>query len=152
MLRLLSAALNTFTLLAGKARAVQAFDEGFAYYDQQQYVKAYPLMLESAEAGFPRAMSILGSMYVMGYGVKEDGKQAAEWLKKAVESGDRDAASVLGMVYVTGKGGAPRRINEGISLLENAAAGGDEKASQMLMAIRNREGMFRNLRYHSSRI
>lgn len=146
MLRMLSAALNTITVLTNKVRSVQAFDEAVAYYNNKQYGKAFPMMEEAAKSGNARAMSMLGSMYALGYGVKENGNQAVKWLVKATENGDQEAVSVLGMVYVTGKGGAPRRMEEGIALLEKAAATGDEQSVRMLSAIRNREGIFRKLR------
>lgn len=146
MHRLLATVLNTVAFWGGKVRAVQAFDEGFAYYEKNQYGKAFPLIKEAAEGGHARAMSILGSMYVLGYGVKEDGKQAIIWLELAIENDDSEAVGLLGMVYVTGKAGAPRRMEEGIALLEKAVADGDEKSATMLKAIRNKEGMFRKPR------
>ena len=147
MIRLLSSLLNTVVLLNNKVRADQAFDEGLAYYDKKQYAEAFPLIKESAEEGSSaRAMSLLGSMYVLGYGIKEDGNEAIKWLVKAMENGDAVAVGILGMVYVTGKAGAPRKMKEGIALLEKAVENGDEKSAKMLTAIRNGEGMFRKLR------
>ena len=62
-------------------------------------------MIEAAELGNVQAMSILGSMYLLGQGVKEDGALAVMWLQKAIDGGYESAISVLGMAYATGKAG-----------------------------------------------
>ena len=73
----------TAALLAG-ARSVTKYDEALALYEVKEYSKAFPVMKEAAELGSLPAMSILGSMYLLGRGVRENGTEAERWLKQAV--------------------------------------------------------------------
>jgi TPR repeat protein len=103
-------------------------------------------MREASELGNPRAMSLLGTMYLMGQGVREDGVQAERWLKQAIEGGHDDAASVLGMAYATGKAGVKIDLDKAIPMLTEAADNGDEQSARMLGMIERGEGMFKKLK------
>ena len=142
MLKLIQYLINLNGTLAGKIRAIQAFDEGLALHGAEEYTKALPLIREAAELGHDAARTIYGSMYLLGQGVKEDGKQAEFWLKQAVDAGYEGAVSVLGMAYATGKAGCRRDLELGRKLLTQAAEGGDEKSRQMLEMMDKGEGMF----------
>ena len=122
--------LNTF--LIGKVRSVQMHDEGLSKYEARNYKGAFPLILEAAKLGNPQSMSILGSMYLLGQGTKEDGVQAVFWLTNAVELQFEGAESVLGMAYATGKAGVKADIPKAQELLARAASRGDEQSARML--------------------
>mgnify|MGYP002382408903 CR=1 FL=1 len=52
------------------------YAEATAYYQAKEYTKAAPLMSEASELGNPQAMAVLGTMYLFGHGVSENGPAA----------------------------------------------------------------------------
>lgn len=142
MLNLLDTLVKLNAALASKVRSITAYDEALAHYSSQDYGKALPLMIEAAELGNTQAMSLLGSMYLLGQGVREDGRLAEQWLRGAVEGGYEEAVSVLGMAYATGKAGLQRDLPAARALLEIAASRGDAQSARMLEMMDRGEGMF----------
>jgi hypothetical protein len=51
-----------------------AYDEALSFYGVKVYKNALPLMIEASELCNHQAMSILGTMSLMGQGVSEDGR------------------------------------------------------------------------------
>jgi len=49
MLNLIRTLIGFNTAIAGKIRAIQAFDEALALHGAKNHKKAFPLMLEAAE-------------------------------------------------------------------------------------------------------
>lgn len=142
MLKFIQNLLNLNLALAGKVRSVQAYDEALALHGAKENRKALPLMREAAELGDTNAMSLYGSMFLLGQGVPENGKEAEIWLKRAVECGDENAASLLGMAYATGKAGIKRDLKQGRALLVQAAEAGDTQSTRMLEMMDKKQGMF----------
>lgn len=137
---------NLFTLnghLANKVKGQQVYDEALALHGAKEYKKAAPLMRDAAELGNMHAMSVYGSMLLLGQGMKENGKEAEVWLKRAMELGEKNAGSVLGMGYATGKAGITRDLEKGRALLTEAAAAGDTQSARMLEMMDKKQGMFR---------
>lgn len=128
--------------MLNKVKATQIYDEALSFYSAKEYKKALPLMTEASNLGHPQAMSLLGTMYLMGFGVKENGKEAESWLLKSVEAGFSEAASVLGMAYATGKAGVKIDTEKATRLLTEAAEKGDQQSARMLTMMQNGEGMF----------
>lgn len=143
MLKLLQNLLNLNLALAGKVRSVQAYDEALALHGAKDYRKALPLLREAAELGNTSAMTLYGSMCLLGQGVPENGKEAEIWLKRALEGGDKNAVSVLGMAYATGKAGIRRDLQQGRALLTTAADAGDAQSAQMLAMMDKKQGILR---------
>jgi TPR repeat protein len=147
MLQLIKNLLNLNTAIAAKARSITAYSEALAYQEAKEHAKAVPLMIEAAELGNTQAMSVLGSMYLLGNnGVREDGKKAILWLQKAIDGGYDDAISVLGMAYATGKAGVPIDIPKARSMLEYATANGDTQSARMLEMMDKGIGLFGKLK------
>ena len=146
MLSLIKNLINLNVALAGKARAVMAYDEALVFYRNKDYRQALPLMVEASELGNSQAMSILGTMYLMGNGVTEDGKKAVMWLQKSIDAGYDGAISVLGMAYATGKAGVVVDIPKARSMLIACAEKGDEQSARMLLMMDRGEGMFKSLK------
>ena len=146
MLKFIQGLLNLNVALAAKVRATTGYNEALAYHAAKDYKKALPLMVEAAELGSTQAMSILGSMYLLGQGVKEDGALAVKWLQRAIDGGFDDAASVLGMAYATGKAGVTIDIPKAREMLSFAAERGDEQSSRMLVMMDNGDGIFASLK------
>lgn len=105
-------------------------------------------MIEAAKLGKPEAMTLLGSMYLLGQGVNEDGQAAIYWLQKAIDSGYDGAISILGMAYATGKAGVKVDLHKAREMLAVAAVKGDDKSTRMLEMMEKGEGMFVKLKAH----
>ncbi len=141
MFNLISSLINLNASLANKARAVLAYDEALALHKDKHYRQALPLMIEASELGNAQAMSVLGTMYLMGQGVEEGGGQAIVCLQRAIDAGFEGAISVLGMAYATGKGGVGRDIVKARQMLDYCAKKGDEQSGRMLSMIDAGEGI-----------
>lgn len=146
MFQLLKSLLGLNAVLAAKLKGQQLFDEGTALRDAGKLKEGYLLMRQSAEHGNKNAMAILGSIYLLGEGVKENGAEAVRWLEKSIEFGNEDSKSLLGMALVTGKAGVKQDMERGRQLLEHAAAQGDEQSVRMLDAMDKGLGMFKGLK------
>jgi uncharacterized protein len=144
MLKFIRNLINLNAALTQKARSLSAYDEALALHSVKEYRQALPLMIEAAELGNPEAMSLLGSMYLMGQGVKEDGGQAVTWLQRSIDGGFEGAISVLGMAYATGKAGVKIDLSKAREMLTCCAEKGDEQSARMLAMMDSGEGMFRN--------
>lgn len=146
MIKLISNLISLNVVLANKLRSLKAFEEGLAFNDAGEFEKAFPLMLEAAELGHEKAMCLLGTMYLMGQGIAENGREALRWLEESRELGYEESISVLGMAYATGKAGIKIDLEKGRELLAYAAERGDEQSARMIGLIDRGEGMFRGLR------
>lgn len=146
MFKIISHLINLNAALAKKARSEIAYNEALAFYSAKDHKQALPLMAESAELGHPQAMCLLGTMYLLGEGVKENGLVAVKWLQASMDHGFEGAISVLGMAYATGKAGVKIDIPKAQELLTYCAERGEQKSADMLRMIENGEGMFRNLK------
>lgn len=62
------------------------YNDGLKYYQNNQYKKAYPIVLHEAKRGNKEAQYILADMYENGYGVKKDIKQSMYWYKKSASN------------------------------------------------------------------
>lgn len=142
MKSLLNKIISWSEVTLNKAKAIKAYDEALSLHSAKDYKQAFPIMKQAAELGHPSAMSILGSMYLLGNGVSENGNEAERWLKASLDSGFSEAGSVLGMAYVTGKAGVKIQREKGIQLLTDAAQSGDNQAAEMLELIRKGVGIF----------
>lgn len=82
-------------------------------------------LFRMARAGDADAQAALGAMYYDGDGVRQDTKQAVQWLEKAVKGGSEIAEALLGVLLVFEKEVAdPAR---GVRLLRKAASTVDEE-------------------------
>jgi TPR repeat protein len=143
MLKLIQNLLNLNLAMANKVRSVQVYDEALAFHGAKEFKKAAPLMKEAAELGNIHAMSVYGSMFLMGQGVPENGKEAEVWLTRAMELGEKNAPSVLGMAYATGKAGIKRDLKRGRALLTQAAQAGNGQSARMLEMMDKKQGIFK---------
>jgi TPR repeat protein len=66
--------------------------------------KAVSLLKDAAEAGLPRAETMLGLCYAEGEGVEANPAAALGWYRKAAAHGDTTAAELLGTAYAAGSG------------------------------------------------
>lgn len=146
MIQFIKNLINLNAFLASKTRALMAYDEAMAFYSAKEFKKAFPLMIEASEHGNAEAMSILGTMYLLGEGVKEDGREAVTWLQRSIDGGYEGAVSVLGMALATGKAGIKIDLPKARVLLTQCAENGDEQSARMLSMMDKGDGMFKHLK------
>ncbi|MEZ5763821.1 MAG: tetratricopeptide repeat protein [Xanthobacteraceae bacterium] len=113
-------------------------DLAYGAYQRGAYGDALRIATRRAEAGDPKAMTLLGELYSNGYGVNRDDKQALDWYKQAADRGDREATFALAMMRIAGRG-APANREEGAKLLAFAAKLGSAPAAYNL-GLLNIEG------------
>lgn len=121
----------------------ELFELALSYYNgtdniPQDYLKAYDLFLEAAEAGHIGSQSYLGRMLSMGEGVEKDYSTAVKWLKLAADAGDADAQNRLGIRYEGGQGVEQNYI-EAARLFQLSAEQGHSKA-QVNLAVLYKDG------------
>lgn len=104
-------------------------EKAFKFKD---YVKAFPICLDSAEQGVADSQNILGYMYNYGHGVKQDNIQALTWYRKAAEQGCKMAQETLGFSYLYGIDGVNPDYAEAANWYRKAAEHGDTDAQSNL--------------------
>ena len=71
------------------------WEDGMAAYNRGDYVPAIRLFRPLAEAGNPKAQSVLGAMYRRGQGVARNSARAFIWYSVAAKRGDAKAKAGL---------------------------------------------------------
>ncbi len=120
----------TFALgLEGNAMA--GFTEGATAYNAKNYALALQEVTPLAKSGHAEAQHLLGLMYYMGRGIKQDYKQAMFWHHKAALQGKADAQYIVGAMYYTGNG-VPQDQKQSIVWFRRAAEQGHAEAQHAL--------------------
>lgn len=73
-------------VLVADAQDAQKYIDSERYFNDQQYVKALPLLEDEAKKGSKPAMYRLASMYENGLGVEVDFKKSSYWYKEAASA------------------------------------------------------------------
>ena len=107
------------------------FKQGYELFMKKNYAAAFPILMETAQAGHPRAQALLGRTYQEGLGQAKDYKQAAEWYGKAAAQGHRAALFSLGNLYFEGDGVAKDQV-KAIQLYRQSADQGYDQAEFIL--------------------
>ena len=91
----------TFMFLFSGSSVVFGDDlqDGLLAYGTKDYKKAYKLILPLAEQGNVMAQTTLGVMYLEGYGVPQDYKEAVKWWKLAAEQRHERAQFNLALMH-----------------------------------------------------
>jgi TPR repeat protein len=71
------------------------WEDGMAAYNRGDYVPAIRLFRPLAEAGNPKAQSVIGAMYRKGEGVAKSSARAFMWFSLAAKRGDAKAKAEL---------------------------------------------------------
>jgi TPR repeat protein len=107
------------------------FKQGYDLFIKKNYAAAFPILMETAQAGHPRAQALLGRTYQEGLGQAVDYKRAAEWYSKAAAQGHRTAQYSLGNLYFEGDGVAKDQV-KAIQLYRQSADQGYDQAEFIL--------------------
>lgn len=84
--------------------------EGETAYHAKDYQTAMSEFRALAKIEDAVAQNYLGSMYEVGQGVPQDGKQAVKWYRLAGQQGNATAQNNLGAKYEDGQGVEPNRV------------------------------------------
>ncbi|MBO4464175.1 MAG: SEL1-like repeat protein [Prevotella sp.] len=114
------------------------YKQAMVYFDQNEYDKAFPLMLEAAEAGCDSAQYEVGYLYNRGWGTEKDYDKALEWYRKAAEAGLASAQNDLGVMYIFGNGVTENK-EEAVRWFQKSADQGEPRA-QINLALRYAAG------------
>ncbi len=104
--------IRSATLALPSDEKLNVFDAGGIYVIAADecgsgiYAMAYPAKLKKAKAGDVEAMDLVGLMLSAGAGVKQNWKEAIDWLQKAAKAGSGEAAYRLGVAKQFGLGTA----------------------------------------------
>ncbi len=111
-----------------------AFDDGLAAYQSQDYSGALRHWQEAAGQGNARAMLNLGVMYDRGQGIAENDGEAVKWYQAAAGAGIAEAQYYLGQKYRSGQG-VGQNIGEAAQWYRRAADKGHIQAQRMLSLL-----------------
>jgi Sel1 repeat len=101
--KLTSAVFLVLFLLPVLAFADQ-LSAGEKAYLNDDYQTALKLLQPLADQGNAEAQYDVGTMYKMGWGVKQDYTETAKWFRKAADQGDWEAQHEFGLLYHFGQG------------------------------------------------
>ena len=118
-------------ILGLHANALAGFPEAAAAYNGGRYALALKEVTPLAKVGQAEAQHLLGLMYYMGRGVKQDFKVAMEWHSKAALQGKADAQYVVGAMYYTGNT-VPKDQKRAVGWFRKAAEQGHAQAQHAL--------------------
>jgi TPR repeat protein len=93
--------LLTAQILGSASAFAGPWEDGMAAYNRGDYVPAVRLFRPLAEAGNPKAQSVLGAMYRRGQGVARNSMHAFIWYSHAAARGDAKAKAGLREVSQT---------------------------------------------------
>jgi uncharacterized protein len=99
-------------------------DDARAAWLRQDYETAIKLYRPLAEKGNSHAQTMLGLIYAIGLGVKQNNVEAVTWYRKAADQGRTAAQYNLGGIYAHGSDGVEQDEAEALKLYHMAAAQG----------------------------
>lgn len=82
--------MKKYTLLAFLSSVfilATPFDDGFKYYKQKDYAKAYEIFYTLASNGDVKSQYNIATLTMQGKGIKADRQKAFEWYKRAANAG-----------------------------------------------------------------
>lgn len=130
-------------LLANSAFAERTDDQealiGRYLFTEGDYAAALAILQPLADAGEPRAQTVLGRMHESGLGVPQDSAKAVEYYQKAADQGFANAIHNLAVSYEGGELGLPEDPVKARELYAKAAES-DFPNSLMALGVMAREG------------
>jgi len=119
-----AAVLATASLLLLRSPVAAKTSPADAAYRAEHFDEAFKLYLPRAENGDPEAQYRVGFLYMKGWGVSGDLKQAESWFRKAADAGDSYGEYQVGMFLQLGVL-APADKGAGAAWIGKAAAHGN---------------------------
>lgn len=127
------------------ARKVSAYERAMAAAEEQDYKKAYEIIMEALMPQDPGEIYNWGVAYLNGFGVEEDPSTALEWFLEADEAGDPNACKALARIYYNGEG-VEKNYVLAAPYMRKAAESGDERFQYYLASMYyNGDGVEKNI-------
>jgi TPR repeat protein len=95
------------------------WEDGMAAYNRGDYVPAIRLFRPLAEAGNPKAQSVIGAMYRKGQGVAKSSVRAFMWFSLAAKRGD---AQAKGELHEVSERMTPAEVSEARDMMQACEA------------------------------
>lgn len=114
--------------------AAADFETAADAYRRQDYNAAFSAFRPLAEAGDPRAQTVIALMYKFGESVRPDVVEAFGWYMHAAEQGYAPAQYNVGLMLAEGAG-VPRDREAAINWLQQAADNGYSRANDELAQL-----------------
>lgn len=126
-------------------KGLNATANGFNEYEKRNYIKALELYKKAwDEYGETSVLHNIGSMYLLGEGVKKDHKKTIEYWELGAKNNLDMSLFNMGIFYLGIEKleveGFEIDFNKGVELLSRAAKQGNEKATLLLEMIEDKEG------------
>lgn len=86
------------------------FEDGDAAYWRHDYAEALRILRPLADQGDTNAQVDMGYMYLNGFGVQRNGRQAVIWFFRSADNGNPKAQAMLGHLYFSGDAGVSRDL------------------------------------------
>lgn len=100
-------------------------------FDAKNYSAAMNYLMKPDAQKDPKAMNLIGYMYNIGRGVRENHEEAFKWYRRAAEAGLSISQFNLGLMYQHGRG-VNKDINEAVKWFLKAAAQNDPDAEMKM--------------------
>jgi serine/threonine protein kinase len=127
-----SQGISGSSLSPGKARLSifspeESCNEGQAHEQAKRFDKAYACYLQSAQAGYMRAQTNVGTLLLQGLGCAENKAQAFDWFMKSAHQGHLRAQFNVATMLERGDG-VKKDLQQALHWYKQAAHQGNEKA------------------------
>jgi TPR repeat protein len=110
------------------------YEKGAAAFMEGRYAVALDELKLPADEGNPEAQFLLGVMYGMGLGVRQDYAESLMWFRNAARQGNANAQACLGVMYYEGRG-VKKDYTQAAHWYEKAAEQGNANAQNNLAGL-----------------
>jgi Zn-dependent protease with chaperone function/TPR repeat protein len=137
---------SSYVPLPAEVAEQNIYARGYSALLDKRFKDAEPLLLEAAQSGDERALSLLGGVAASGELRGADFALARDYYEQAAAKGFGPALRALGLMSVSGRG-KPKDIADAVRLLQLADLRGDLRATASLgMLYMQGDGLARNAR------
>jgi len=110
-------------------------DRAFRLFNSENYDEAFPLLLELAKDGNPRAQGTLSRMYINGWGTSKSDREAYYWASRGIEKDDPASQHIMGYINWLGLAGFKKDVDEAIRWFQRSAGTGYEDSFGYLASV-----------------
>uniref|UniRef100_UPI004048870B caspase family protein n=1 Tax=Orrella sp. TaxID=1921583 RepID=UPI004048870B len=110
-------------------------DRAFRLFNSEKFDEAFPLLLELAKDGNPRAQGTLSRMYINGWGTSKSNREAYYWASRGIEKDDPASQHVMGYINWLGLAGFKKDVDEAIRWFQRSAGTGYENSFGYLALV-----------------
>lgn len=110
-------------------------DRAYRLFNSEKYDEAFPLLLELAKDGNPRAQGTLSRMYINGWGTSKSNREAYYWASRGIEKDDPASQHVMGYINWLGLADFKKDVDEAIRWFQRSAEAGYEHSFRYLALV-----------------